>query len=195
MPEPGCVVRFDEHAAAELDGLARDGVGVVDPEIDAPVRRRLGGGVVTRRTLPPPAASRVYELTDWGRQLEPVVLGLGRWGSQAPFPSGDGAFSADSAVLGLKTMFSSEAAADLDATYELRLGEQRFRAQVTGRRFSVSRGGAERPDATIETDPATLAELVWHGLRLPQAVRSGRASVDGSRSDAERFLRLFPAAS
>src|SRR3977135_907512 len=38
-------------------------------------------GVVRRRKLPPPAGSRVYELTEWGRDLEPVVLDLGRWGS------------------------------------------------------------------------------------------------------------------
>ena len=46
-------------------------------------------GVVQRRKLPPPAGSRVYELTAWGQELEPVVLAIGRWGSRAPFPPGD----------------------------------------------------------------------------------------------------------
>src|SRR3979490_2847091 len=36
-------------------------------------------GVVRRRKLPPPANSWVYELTDWGRGLEPIVLALGDW--------------------------------------------------------------------------------------------------------------------
>ena len=40
-------------------------------------------GVVSRRRLPPPAASQVYELTDWGRELEPVLVALGRW-ARAP---------------------------------------------------------------------------------------------------------------
>ena len=31
------------------------------------------GGIVTKRTLPPPAASRVYELTEYGRALRPVI--------------------------------------------------------------------------------------------------------------------------
>jgi DNA-binding HxlR family transcriptional regulator len=35
-------------------------------------------GGVRRRKLPPPAASRVYELTAWGMELEPVLTGLGR---------------------------------------------------------------------------------------------------------------------
>ena len=40
-------------------------------------------------TLPPPAGSRIYELTERGRALEPVVLALGRWGSVAPVPAGE----------------------------------------------------------------------------------------------------------
>ena len=32
----------------------------------------------------PPAAARLYALTEAGRQLEPVLLALGRWGSRVP---------------------------------------------------------------------------------------------------------------
>ena len=39
-------------------------------------------GIVSRRPLPPPAASTVYELTEYGRELEPVLLALGRWGAK-----------------------------------------------------------------------------------------------------------------
>src|ERR671933_2557575 len=39
-------------------------------------------GVVRRRTLPPPAASAVYELTDYGRELEEILLAFGRWGAR-----------------------------------------------------------------------------------------------------------------
>src|ERR671925_2448857 len=43
-------------------------------------------GVIRRRTLPPPAGSRVYELTDWGRELEETVMSLGRWLARSPTP-------------------------------------------------------------------------------------------------------------
>src|SRR5829696_7206603 len=50
--------------------------------------QRLGelerAGVLRRRKLPPPAASRVYELTEWGMELEPVIVRLGRWGARSP---------------------------------------------------------------------------------------------------------------
>jgi DNA-binding HxlR family transcriptional regulator len=149
-------------------------------------------GVLRRRKLPPPAAARVYELTEWGQELEPVVLGLGRWGSRVPFPEQGEAFGADSAMLALKTLFDPDRAGDLTAEYELRFGEQAFRASVKNEAFEVARGPAEGPVAIIETEPATLAALLWHGRKLSAAARAGEVKLQGSRAAAERFLRLFP---
>ena len=39
-----------------------------------------GAGVVQRTALPPPAGSTVYELTERGRELEPAILAIARWG-------------------------------------------------------------------------------------------------------------------
>ncbi len=149
-------------------------------------------GVLRRRKLAPPAAARVYELTEWGQELEPVVLGLGRWGSRVPFPEQGEAFGADSAVLALKTLFDPARAGDLDADYELRFGEQAFRASVKGGALEVARGPAEAPVAVMETEPPVLAAILWHGRKLSAAVRDGEVHVQGSRAAAERFLRLFP---
>src|SRR5438034_10192223 len=64
----------------------RAGLPHVGPDVLAQRLRELEqAGVVRRGKLAPPAAARIYELTEWGRKLEPVVLALGRWGSQAPF--------------------------------------------------------------------------------------------------------------
>ena len=58
----------------------RAGLPGVSPNVLAERLRELErAGVVRRRKLPPPAASRVYELTDWGMELEPVIISLGRW--------------------------------------------------------------------------------------------------------------------
>jgi DNA-binding HxlR family transcriptional regulator len=44
------------------------------------------GGVVRRRRLPPPAASTVYELTEYGEGLRPVMHQLAHWGAQSLGP-------------------------------------------------------------------------------------------------------------
>jgi DNA-binding HxlR family transcriptional regulator len=171
----------------------RAGLPHVGPDILSQRLRELEqAGIVRRAKLAPPAASRVYELTERGRELEPVVLALGRWGSRAPFPAEDAVFGADSAMLALKTLFIPDAAKGLDASYELRLGEQRFHARVSNGRLDLSRGTAEHPDAIIGTDPATLAGVLWHGRTLSEAIRSGEIRLDGDRSVANRFLQLFP---
>jgi DNA-binding HxlR family transcriptional regulator len=76
-------------------------------------------GVVRRRKLPPPAASKVYELTDWGLELEPVIVRLGRWGARSPSRPRDAGLSVDSLILSCRTMFDPRAAEGLTASYEL----------------------------------------------------------------------------
>jgi DNA-binding HxlR family transcriptional regulator len=142
----------------------RAGLARVSPDVLSQRLRELEeAGVVRRDRLPPPAASRVYALTDRGRELEPVLLGLGRWGSRAPVPDGDPPFSPDSAMLALKTLFDPDAARDVTVTYELRFGDSVFSARVDRGALTIARGAAEAPDATIATEPQTLAAVLWHG--------------------------------
>jgi DNA-binding HxlR family transcriptional regulator len=148
-------------------------------------------GVVRRRKLPPPAASRVYELTDWGMELEPVIVRLGRWGARSPSRPREAALGVDSLILSFRTMFDPHAAEGLQASYELRLGEESFRAEVTEGRFEIVRGSADRPDATIETDAGTLAALVYEGRPLDEALHSGDLKIEGDESAVERFVGLF----
>ena len=171
----------------------RAGLPNVSPNVLAQRLRELEqAGVVRRRKLPPPAASKVYELTEWGMGLEPVIVRLARWGSRSPSKPRDAALGVDSLVLSFRTMFDPRAAEGLTASYELSLGEDRFRAEVVDGHFEIARGVADRADATIETDPATLAALVYESRDLAEALRSGDVRIEGDRSKVERFLTLFP---
>jgi DNA-binding HxlR family transcriptional regulator len=171
----------------------RAGLPHAGPDMLAQRLRELEqAGVVRRRTLAPPAASRVYELTERGQELEPVVLELGFWGSVAPFPSGDAQIGADATVIALKTLFDPVAADGFGASYELRFGEQRFRLRVADGGLEVVRGEADQPDAAIETQPGTLASVLWHGRRLDDALQGGDIKIEGSRKAVNRLLRLFP---
>ncbi len=157
------------------------------------LRELEAAGVVQRRTLPPPAGARVYELTDSGRRLEPVLLALGRWGSQAPFPAEHTGLGIDALLVALKTLFDPARVNGLRGSrYELDLAGQRFAIRVDEDALETVRGSAPEPAATITTDPATLQEILWHGRTLRDAVRSGEAQITGDRAAAEAFLRLFP---
>jgi len=137
---------------------------------------------VRRATLPPPAASKVYELTPRGAELEPVVLALGRWGSVAPVP-GDAAIGIDAFVIALKTLYVPDGER---GRFELRLGDQRFTLEPDGARLTVRRGAADDADAVLTGEPGALAGWLWHGRPLAGATASG------DRAAVARFRRLFP---
>jgi DNA-binding HxlR family transcriptional regulator len=168
----------------------RAGLPHVGPDVLSQRLRELErAGIVQRRTLAPPAGSRVYELTEHGQALEPVVLALGRWGSVAPFPPGEAELGVDAFVIALKTLFAPDGT---NGSYELRLGEQTFRLALHDGRLDIARGSAEDPEAVFDADPAALATVLWHGRPLDEAERSGAIRIGGSRRAARRFLRLFP---
>jgi DNA-binding HxlR family transcriptional regulator len=170
----------------------RTGIPDISPNVLGQRLRELEeSGIVQRRRLAPPAAARVYELTDWGRELEPAILSLGRWASGSPsFPIG-AAMGPDSLVLALKSAFQAEKADGLDATYELWLRDVPFKIAVKGGRFEAERGEPDGADALIRSDPDTIAGVVFGENRLGKAVEAGDVEIDGSRRAANALFRAL----
>ena len=171
----------------------RVGLPQASPNVLAQRLRDLEqAGVVQRRRLPPPAASAVYELTDWGLELEPVLQSLGRWASRSPLMPEGASIGLDSFVLALRTMFSSAAAEGLTATYELRLGVHTFRVRIAASEFDIARGTAEDADAVVVGEVEALASVVFGDRPLAEAIRDGDLEVGGDTAAVARFVGLFP---
>ena len=171
----------------------RAGLPGASPNILAERLRELeGAGAIQRRQLEPPASSWVYELTEWGRELEPIVTRLGAWGARAPVAPESQTIGTDSIVLALRSLFDPAAAADFSGSYELRLGGRRFRVEVGGGALELGRGPAVEPAAAFEAEPAILAAVISGQLGLDEALQSGELKLEGSKKEARRFLRLFP---
>jgi DNA-binding HxlR family transcriptional regulator len=136
------------------------------------------GGVLTRRTLPPPASAQVYELTPWGADLEPVFRALARWGVRSPVPR-EGRLTADSVMLGLRTFFDPERVPHpWTALFEFRLDRHVFRLRVVdGRLTELARGAAAAPDVVVAGPQAGV-----------QAVLDGASAVDGVSVTGDRAL-------
>lgn len=156
------------------------------------LRELTDAGVVHRRRLSPPAASWVYELTGWGAELAPVVVGLAKWASRSPGMRYDAPLGTDSLLLSLEALFDGEAAEGLEATIALHLGDERFQVRIADGKIAVVRGETPSPDATLETDQATLMSLLRTDLPLEEALAGGSLRLTGDRAVVERFRRLFP---
>jgi DNA-binding HxlR family transcriptional regulator len=171
----------------------RAGMPGASPDVLAQRLRELKeAGVVRQHKLPPPAGSQVYELTDWGAELEPVVTHLGRWGSRSPSMPYDADRSIDSLVLSLRALFDCTAAQGFSATIALRLGENRFSITIAGGQLHLTRGEAEQATVTMETDPRTLTALLYRGRPLDDVLRTGEVMITGDTAVVARFLHLLP---
>ncbi len=172
----------------------RDGLHGVSPNV---LSQRLhdleDGGIVRRDTLDPPAGVAVYELTPRGLALEPILLELGRWGSQEPLPTA-GQLSASAVLVALKTVFDPAAAADADAVFALRIDGDWYGVTVADGSIGIAHGRSARPAVTLETDAASLRSVAFGREPIAAAERDGRLTVTGDRELAERFTRLFPVA-
>lgn len=148
-------------------------------------------GVVRRRDLPPPARVRLYELTDWGRALEPLLLHLGRWGSQAP-TTPDGPLGIDSILLSIKAAFDPARATESGGVYELRIDADTYCIEVTDDSLHLSRDTAPRPpDATLATDLDTLRAICDQQITLAAALDSGTVRLDGVEHAKQGLVDLL----
>jgi DNA-binding HxlR family transcriptional regulator len=145
--------------------------------------QRLGeleqAGVLRRPTIEPPAGTPAYELTERGRELEPVLRQLSAWGSRRPMMSGK-ELSVDALALAMQTTFDPAVAGDLRIRAELRLDGDRLAVTVADGRLDVRRGPVTEPDAVVEATAAQFRGMIFG------------APPSRKRDPLSRLLRSFP---
>ena len=161
--------------------------GIATNVLSVRLRQLERDGVVTRRLLPPPAPAQIYQLTELGRELVPIMLALGRWGAGTM-----GARSPDQSIRGewlalaLKAFFDPEAAGDLRATIALELDGASFTLRVEQGLLDVVPGKDEVSDLVISSDTELLLQFL---AGVPVSV-----PAEGDRELLERLPELFPLA-
>jgi DNA-binding HxlR family transcriptional regulator len=138
-------------------------------------------GIIEKHVLPPPAPATVYELTDSGRALAPVLRELRTWGSRygpAPEP-GDVARSA----WVLQSAVSRPPGLKSGRTCEIRVGPERFRLTGENATTTVRAGSAASADAIITIEPSVLFRLAAGKLDALDAAASARIEGDSGVAD------------
>jgi DNA-binding HxlR family transcriptional regulator len=148
-------------------------------------------GIIRRRVLPRPATGVVYELTEYGSELEEILLRLGLWGAKS---LGDARpediVNADSLLLGLRASFQPEAARGLTASFELHLGEIVVHARISDGALEVAHGPLAGADLVIETD-LTLRPLMTGEVSPDEALAGGSVRLAGDPALLTRFVEIF----
>ncbi len=144
-------------------------------------------GVIRRRKVAPPTSAWVYELTDWGRELEPVILALGGWGLRVPFPEGPVTHSASSMMLFLRG--GAHPDPQDHSVYRVQLHESVFTVRTEAGQVRVEQGEPQQADAAIRTDPDTFNALLAKPAGLRAAISDGHVEVSGDLPALRRLLR------
>ncbi|GAA0984305.1 winged helix-turn-helix transcriptional regulator [Acrocarpospora macrocephala] len=148
--------------------------------------------VVHRRLLPLPDRGTVYELTDYGRELEPILMALGRWGtrSMGRLPR-DVASRSRWLVAAMLAFHDDSQRIAQPTTWELRLSDGPFTVRAEDSTLTVAAGAPDHADLILTTDDETLHQLLTHRLTPAEAVTTGAVTLDGDISGLSRLIGLF----
>ena len=158
--------------------------GIATNVLSQRLRELERNGVVAQRRLPPPAASNVYELTEYGQELVPVMLALGRWGARTlGVPSPEQTSRPEWVAVGLKAYFQPEAAEGVSATIAFDLGDPPFTLSLDEGRLDLVPPESGPADLTIVAEPRALVAFLAGG---PAPVE-----VQGDQELLERLPAIF----
>jgi DNA-binding HxlR family transcriptional regulator len=148
-------------------------------------------GMVARRTLPPPAASAVYELTSEAAGLVSVLAAMAEWGmTMLGEPRSHDEVRGEWIVLGLAVTAPAPDVAD-GTTYELHIDGEVLHVQVRDGNLQPHHGPADDPDAVLTVDAMALADLSAGRLDVDDALAPGRVTVEGDADGGRRLLTSF----
>jgi len=152
---------------------------------------------VRKRKLPPPAASTVYELTEYGAELEEAVYALARWGARTLGPPGpDDELYPEWGVNAFPALFDANAATGLTGVYVLRIGDDFFTVRLTDGCMHAEVGAADGADLDAAMDMDTFFALSSGELEPATALRKRRVRLTaGEPETLERFFTVFSLAS
>lgn len=176
-------------------GELADGLPRIPSNILAARLKELQEAGILRRA--PRSRVIVYELTDYGRELEPVVLGLSAWGFKSlDEPRDEQILTPDAFAVALRTAFRAERAAALPPTmYRAGLGSSELLVDVRGDALRIDRADDALPrpavDLAFEAAPA-IHRLIAGAIDVDDALAIGALRVaDGQTGLVHRFAATF----
>jgi DNA-binding HxlR family transcriptional regulator len=168
------VVRELVHGPLRYSDLI-ERLGCPTNVLAARLRQLENGGVVEKRKLPPPAASTIYELTEYGRGLRPVLHALAHWGARSLGPpSGEAELCTGWLANALEVGLPPQRDA---ACVEFRVGDESYWLK-DGEVWTEAPADV---DAVVEADPPGIYHLLI-------SADVDAVQVEGDRSAVERLV-------
>src|SRR5918992_5922450 len=171
-----------------LDGLP----GVSRNLLTERLRALERAGIIARQELPPPAARRVYDLTDDGRDLAVAMAPLIAWGARRIGDRKPGeSFRARWPAVAMVGLADRKAAKGVSESYQYLVGESTFHFTVDDGSIELHDGRSQDPAVTLTTDEETWADIVSGKITASSAAATGALTVAGDPEAAKRLRKIF----
>jgi DNA-binding HxlR family transcriptional regulator/putative sterol carrier protein len=171
-----------------LEGLPGIGTNL----LTARLKDLEGYGVLRRTTLPPPAGSKVYQLTELGRSLQPAIVALGRWGLEfLGTPNEEDDVRPAWAMVAMGSGLRQEAARGLQETYQFRIDEEAFHLRVKDGEVEALQGLAVDPDLVVRGGTQTFLALTAGQVEPAEALDSGEIWIEGDQETLARCIEIL----
>lgn len=141
--------------------------------------------IVAKHRLPKPTSCDVYQVTEWGRDLGPVMKSLGRWGARSPVLQ-QAPMSVAAFIMSLETMFDPSRASGIEMRVGMQFDDETFLATINADGLEISRSENPQPQVMVRGDQNDFADVIYGD----QSIRSD-LEVDGDRNALQRFVTLF----
>jgi DNA-binding HxlR family transcriptional regulator len=167
--------------------------GVSPTLLTARLAALIESNVVRRITLPRPVNAQLYELTEIGREIQPAIRELIRWGGRFLFPPIPGdTFEPDWVLLGLDAIAKRTPVPEVSVGLVVTHGRKSAAFTVSGGDSGTTiRRGAADCKATLEAPFDAVLQIVGMTISLEDAVVTKRATVRGSAALVRKLPQLF----
>ena len=150
--------------------------------------------IIRQRKLPPPAATSVYELTEFGESLRGIIDEMTLWGFR--FMTSENLqtdyLSVMAMMSALKILFDPSAATNAHIACEVHASGEVFSLHIDKGHLNVSAGGDDQANLVIWTDPKVFVGVLLGGIDIDYALKENLAQIDqGDRSMLEQLTGVF----
>ncbi|WAX97530.1 helix-turn-helix domain-containing protein [Aminobacter sp. NyZ550] len=149
-------------------------------------------GIVRRRKLPPPAASWIYELTEWGSELEDTIVTLGKWAARSPFLEQGLPISRAGLLLAMRAMYRPQDDGGFCISLDMPDGTAVVSGTAEGFDIQFGDEALKSAQAMFSGTSSVLDSILFGGVSVEAALKAGDARITGDMSAMAKLLRAFP---
>ncbi len=138
------------------------------------LRELEDAGIIRRQEAPPPIATTLFQLTQRGEELEPVILAIGAWG--VPLladASKTDAFRSHWLAFPAKLYLKDHAPDRPPISIEVRMDDQPMVIETSAGSIHTRIGSVDHPDAVLTGSPQLVAAVMSGNMTLAAARRAG----------------------